>query len=222
MPKAYNGCLITPVFERGASLDTGNYRLSAIKSIYEDSELSMIISGRVGPAVSSQAGVKQGCPLSPMLFGLYADGLHQYLKLYCPGEGFMLSDGTWLQIWATQTISCCWQVPCLMAMVISNPKTFVLVFNLAFPGPYQWTISGAALQIVSQVKYLGLLFHVRQPPPLALWTSSRRCMGPGLYYSDNMNGCSACHQWACCFEFTWSVCLPRCLMVVRYLPMNSK
>ena len=38
-----------------------------------------------------------------------------------------------------------------MAMVISIPKTFVLVFNLAFPGPYQWTINGAALQIVSQV-----------------------------------------------------------------------
>ena len=46
-----------------------------------------------------------------------------------------------------------------MAMVISIPKTFVLVFNLAFPGPYQWTINGAALQIVSQVKYLGLLSH---------------------------------------------------------------
>ena len=36
-----------------------------------------------------------------------------------------------------------------MAMVISIPKIFVLVFNLAFPGPYQWTINGAALQIVS-------------------------------------------------------------------------
>ena len=46
-----------------------------------------------------------------------------------------------------------------MAMVISIPKTFVLVFNLAFPGPYQWTINGAALQIVSQVKYLGFVFH---------------------------------------------------------------
>ena len=46
-----------------------------------------------------------------------------------------------------------------MAMVISDPRTFVLVFNLAFPGLYQWTINGAAPQIVSQVKYLGLLFH---------------------------------------------------------------
>ena len=48
-----------------------------------------------------------------------------------------------------------------MAMVASTPMTFMLVFNMAFPGPYQWTImmNGAALQIVSQVQYLGFLFH---------------------------------------------------------------
>ena len=46
-----------------------------------------------------------------------------------------------------------------MAMFISIPKTFVLVFNLAFPGPYQWAINGTALQNVSQVKCLGLMFH---------------------------------------------------------------
>ena len=28
-----------------------------------------------------------------------------------------------------------------MAMVINIPKTFVLVFNLAFPEPYHWTIN---------------------------------------------------------------------------------
>ena len=68
--------------------------LAAIKSIYKDSELSMNINGRVGHAVASQNGVKQGCPLSPTLFGLFADGLHRYLKLYCPDEGFALADGT--------------------------------------------------------------------------------------------------------------------------------
>ena len=38
--------------------------------------------------------------------------------------------------------------------------SFVLVFNLAFPAPYQWTINQwVSPTIVSQVKYLGLLFH---------------------------------------------------------------
>ena len=68
--------------------------LAAIKSVYKDSELMMNINGRVGPAVSSQTGVKQGCPLSPTLFEIFADGLHRYLKLYCPCEGFALADGT--------------------------------------------------------------------------------------------------------------------------------
>ena len=32
-------------------------------------------------------------------------------------------------------------------------------FHLAIVGPDQWTIKGATLQDVSQVKYLGWLFH---------------------------------------------------------------
>ena len=148
--------------------------LATIKSVYKDSELMMNINGRVGPAVTSQTGVKQGCPLNPTLFGLFADGLHRYLKLYCPHEGFALADGTLVPhlgyaddfvLLATSAaglqrlLDAAGRFFVSMVMVISIPKTFVLVFNLASPGPYQWTINGAALQIVSQVKYLGLLFH---------------------------------------------------------------
>ena len=50
--------------------------LADIKSIFKDSELLININGRVGPVVSSQTGVKQGCPLSPTLFGLFDDGVH--------------------------------------------------------------------------------------------------------------------------------------------------
>ena len=148
--------------------------LAAIKSVYKDSELMMNINGRVGPAVSSKTGVKQGCPLSPTLFGLFADGLHRYQKLYCPREGFALADGTLVPdlgyaddfvLLATSAaglqrlLDAAGRFFVSMAMVISIPKTFVLVLNLEFPGPNQWTINGGALQIVSQVKYLGLLFH---------------------------------------------------------------
>ena len=35
-------------------------------------------------------------------------------------------------------------------------------------------------------------------------TSSRRCMVPWISYSDSMDWCSACHQWACCSALTWS------------------
>jgi hypothetical protein len=41
----------------------------------------------------TQTGSKQGCPLSPTLFGLFADELHGYLLARCPGRGPLLSDG---------------------------------------------------------------------------------------------------------------------------------
>ncbi len=68
--------------------------LAAVQSLNEDTELLMNINGRVGPAVSSRTGVKQGCSLSPALFGLFADVLHRYLSVQCPREGFALTDGT--------------------------------------------------------------------------------------------------------------------------------
>ena len=94
--------------------------------------------------------------------------------LYCPDEGFALADGTLLPdlghaydfvLLATSAagLQRLWPMDAAgrflasMGMVISTPKIFVLVLNLAFSGPYQWTINGAALQIVSQVEYLGLL-----------------------------------------------------------------
>ena len=148
--------------------------LATVKSLHEDSELLVNINGRVGPAVSSQTGVRQDCPLSPTLSGLFADSLHWYLQLYCPDDGFALADGTLvpdlgyaddfvlLAVSAAglqRLLDAAGRFLASMAMVISIPKTFVLVFNLAFSGPYQWTINGAALQIVSQVKYPSLVFH---------------------------------------------------------------
>ena len=43
-------------------------------------------------------------------------------------------------------------------MVISVPKTRVMIFNTAFPGPLQWTCGGEQLEIVSEFKYLGIIF----------------------------------------------------------------
>ena len=46
-------------------------------------------------------------------------------------------------------------------MVISIPKTKAAVFNTAFPGPLQWTCGGQQLEVVSEFKYLGLVFHAQ-------------------------------------------------------------
>ena len=46
----------------------------------------------------------------------------------------------------------------LMGMVISIPKTMVLVFNVEILGPLQWLCNSEPLQTVTQFKYLGLIF----------------------------------------------------------------
>ena len=55
-------------------------------------------------------GVKQGCPLSPTLFGLFADGLHRYLQLCCPDDGFAFADGTLVPDLGHAETLCSWQL----------------------------------------------------------------------------------------------------------------
>ena len=54
--------------------------LEAIKSLYIHADYTMQIQGRRGESIESTIGVKQGCPLSPTLFGLLMDGVHFDLK----------------------------------------------------------------------------------------------------------------------------------------------
>ena len=151
--------------------------LGAIQSLYRDTGLAMNVAGRCGATVPSQTGLKQGCPLSPTLFGLFVDGLHRFLKLHCPGEGPCLADGTavpdlgyaddfvllaksgqGLQALIDVVAEFC----TLMGLEISVPKTKVLVFSKVPVHPFQWTCNGAVVELVSKFKYLGLTFDAQQ------------------------------------------------------------
>ena len=50
-----------------------------------------------------------------------------------------------------------------MGMVISIQKTKVAAFSQLYPVPFQWTINGEQLEVVLQLKYLGVIFaaHTR-------------------------------------------------------------
>ena len=66
--------------------------LTALQGLYTDGSIAMKVGGRVGEPQPSLVGVRQGCPLSPTLFGVFMDGLHDHLAAHAPGCGVPLSD----------------------------------------------------------------------------------------------------------------------------------
>ena len=148
--------------------------LAAAQSLYKDSGLTMNVNGRLGKTVQSHTGVKQACPLSPTLFGFYIDGIHRFLMSSNPVGVPVLSsgvqvadlayaDGVTLMASSPQGLQRLIDLVCefcaLMGMVVSVAKTKVLIFNIAFPRPFQWTCGGEQLEIVVDFKYLGIIFN---------------------------------------------------------------
>jgi hypothetical protein len=81
--------------------------LTALQSTYAIDNIRVDIQGRAGDSVTSYTGLRQGCPLSPTLFGLFADGLHRFLLAECPDQGPILNDGRCVPDLGMLTILCC-------------------------------------------------------------------------------------------------------------------
>ena len=147
--------------------------IQAIKSLYEGCSVTMNIAGWHGQTRASETGVKQGCPLSPTLFGLFIDGLERFLRRACPEAGALTSDGTRVPVlgYADDFVllaSSQEQLQALLhalerfcravGMELCVPKTKVLVFQKGARVPCQLTCSTGALEQVDEFKYLGVLF----------------------------------------------------------------
>ena len=89
-------------------------------------------------------GVRQGCPLSPTLFGLFFDGLHDHLHSCASASGIQLRSGRWVSslVYADDIVLLSWSASGLqvlldsmnqfcvgLGLVISTTKTEVVVFN---------------------------------------------------------------------------------------------
>ena len=166
------------------------HMLAAVQSLYVHNDIAVKVEGRCGARVTSETGVKQGCPLSPTLFGLFVDGLHHYLKEHCPGDGPQLSDGSCvpdlgyaddfvlmsrtpegLQRLLNATVAWC----SMVNMVVSHAKSKAMVFGGTPQGvacPLLF-VGGERLEHVTLYKYLGILYE----SPLGMHATCRYLEG---------------------------------------------
>ena len=150
----------------------GPKMLAAIKSLYASGTLSMKVGGAAGPSLVQQNGVRQGCPLSPTLFGIFFDDLHGHLDCSSPHAGLQLGSGRWVSalVYADDVVLLSWTAAGLqdlldsmhafcfsLGLTLSPSKTEVVVFNGSSSDT--WHVGQHVLPRSASLKYLGIVFH---------------------------------------------------------------
>ena len=147
--------------------------LGAVQSLYSNASVSVRVAGRHGPALPSRTGVKQGCPLSPTLFGLFADGLHAFLQGVASSSGvpvgpslvvtdlgyaddFVLTSPSQagLQLLIDAAELWCTAV----GMQPSPGKILCSELTAADTPAFECMCAGSPLECVQEVRYLGAFF----------------------------------------------------------------
>jgi len=149
--------------------------LEALKSIYDDGELTLSIGGMYGTRERACTGITQGSPLSPTLFGIYFDGCIRFVEATCPTVGPRLISGRHVSIlaYADDAKALCKNVRegqmilnatetwCDMAhMAISPPKTHVIAFPEGAKDDLEgvFTYKDYPLEVVTNSRHLGVIF----------------------------------------------------------------
>jgi len=91
--KAFDYVLRNKLFDRLRNLGIKGHMLSTIVHIYSNTSFKVKVNGILSEEkVTTQNGVKQGCPRSPLFFRVFIDMLHEHLTKSCPHIGVQLSD----------------------------------------------------------------------------------------------------------------------------------
>jgi len=177
--QAYDSVPRAQLWQRLHEIGVRGRFLFAVKALY-DAGVSMCIKSGAGllDPISATVGVKQGCPLSPLLFGLYIESLEDHIRAQCPHAGPMLGTAALssripLLMYADdaaliatnaaqlqQLLDCTAQWSASHGMSINLAKTETVVFNSrSNPGIGTWSLGGQHIKISTFFKYLGVTFN---------------------------------------------------------------
>lgn len=178
LSKAFDTVDRPKLWDRLAELGIQGTMLKAIQSYYQNVDESVRTSEGFTEQIRSEMGVRQGCPLSPTLFGFFIDKveafigkLHPHSTVHIGGIKVpMLLYADDIVIMATSE----WELQYMVALfsgfcslhglAVNTDKTQVMVFSQGrkqSQAPARIIYNGRYLEQVEQYKYLGIVFHWR-------------------------------------------------------------
>jgi hypothetical protein len=160
--------------------------LSIIKNMYDADEY-ILKDGEKTARVKPDRGVKQGCPLSPLLFSLYVNdideiaervqgavtgtaGFHVTHMLYADDLTLLANDPHALQAMLNRLHAYAQR----KHLIINTAKSEVVHFNSSGSDLPVFRVGGVPLAHKESVKYLGMMFHKR----MSMTKSSEHAAGP--------------------------------------------
>jgi hypothetical protein len=180
--------------------------LSLLERLYDTIQAQVVVNGKTGAPIDTCLGTKQGSELSPLLFGLFVEMLHELICIRgkpAPGgqatplgpkvgdlhvPDLLYADDGCLIAETPEDVQAlleCLQLFCEITSMEVNmhpAKTCVVVFRnskVPLPRSLAFTYAGQALSIQSSYTYLGIILHETKgmrPAVDALATSGTKAM----------------------------------------------
>jgi hypothetical protein len=178
--KAFDTVRRDLMLDRCKQLGVHGQFLAALMLLYDKVSQKVVVNGRVGEAFDTHVGTKQGSELSPLLFGVFIDMLHELIRLQVPGAGPILGtirvpdiiyadDVTLIAMddhtQAQQLLDCLDLFCAIFGMEVNTDhcKTCAVMFrhhpNVTVTSDVVLTYRGAVVPFKMQYDYLGVTMH---------------------------------------------------------------
>lgn len=198
--KAFDTVSRQALLDRCRQLGVHGRFLQVLELLYSRVQQRVRVAGRLGDLFDTYTGTKQGSELSPLLFGLFMDILHELILMEFPGCGPILAGMSVPDIAFADDVALlalndadraqrlldCLGIFCAIFNMQVNlgpvDKTCCVVFRrrgCAIPDGLHLTFNGVPVPIAEQYKHLGVILHATMGTSVAmeaLASSAERAM----------------------------------------------